>query len=874
MMRTIWKKASILMLLLSVSMVMVGCSTTTDTTTTSGTEVVDPIDPTLTDPDAVFYQGEGFSVTYGEIYEQFKINDGITQLLYMVDLDLFANYMEAVTQDEIDDKVKVLTYGSSEAEYIADLGDERTQLEADYDQTLYLLGHTDDEEEYIRLVVAKENYTKEALVDADNAEQSWYIGDDEVADYYVSSYFPDLTAIKIRFLTQEDAYKVMRNFNGGVTPLVTVYGELRLYTGATPVDSVPSFGFNDTNTRALTDDELLLFFIQMYNYVYQGYRTPIAEDATVADLKLNSDLQMVYDTLNEANTQLATLMYSTLSSYDIDITTDDDSLCYTVAPVYLPGDFDSSYYLILNISKDEKEDLSDYDFSVDGSLADLITQNLYDELVEEIITTNIATTSFVNNRIGELRANHSFALYDQYLGLDYRSVYSAFDLETTGHASIVASYDNVEITADQLLTFAMNLNGALYTLYASQIGALIDLYFQDVYCDGDVACTFETALTESILFTEHTETLAGVKSDFESSYWSAYYTYEEFLYVAYGAKSEEEMIQKYYLKSRLQPYLIFDSLKENDWQILTDYLMDQLQKNYDNYFSLDVISLTIYVDRNEDGLADDYQDFVADLEDPVAYATLMADFQTEIRSYLAASEDNTFLTLIRDYNKASRTDSAWDQYKQFGFSLKRSSFSDEESIDYLTAVDTYEEAIVDGLIAAYAEYQLEDNIDKTSIYYSGSVETAEGISLFECEKGDDFTKPTAFFEMTYTGHLPNYTLGSENTGDYPTLEQVKLYCEYRFYELVFDDISEENQETYGIIVPDLPTSLITAMETYFLDINDGLYVVGVLNDAVANILKTGTFVNTTSAYCALDDATLKAALTIIQNYYNQDVFED
>ncbi|MDD4595964.1 MAG: hypothetical protein PHQ30_04485, partial [Candidatus Izemoplasmatales bacterium] len=88
------------------------------------------------------------------------------------------------------------------------------------------------------------------------------------------------------------------------------------------------------------------------------------------------------------------------------------------------------------------------------------------------------------------------------------------------------------------------------------------------------------------------------------------------------------------------------------------------------------------------------------------------------------------------------------------------------------------------------------------------------------------------------------------------------------------DISEENQETYGIIVPDLPTSLITAMETYFLDINDGLYVVGVLNDAVANILKTGTFVNTTSAYCALDDATLKAALTIIQNYYNQDVFED
>ncbi|MFA5036593.1 MAG: hypothetical protein WC479_05400 [Candidatus Izemoplasmatales bacterium] len=872
MMKTIWKKASILMMILSASVIVVGCTTTTDTTTTSGTEVVKAIDPTLTDPDAIFYQGDGFSVTYGEIYEQFKINDGMTQLLYMVDFDLFTDYMDDVTQVEIDDKIKVLTYGSSDNEYIAELGDKKAELEADYDQTLYLLGHTDDEQDYVRLVVAKENYTREAMVDSANADQSWYIGDDAVAEYYTSSYFSDMTTIKIRFLTQEDAIKVMRNFNGGVTPLVTVNNQLRLYTGSTPINLVPSFGFDDTNTRVLTNEELLLFFIQMYNFVYQEYRTPIAENATVADLKQNPDLQVSYDTLYEANTQLATLVYQTLSGYEEYITGEGD-LCYTVAPSYLPGKFDSSYYLVLNINEFEKIDLTDYEATVDGSLANIITANLYADLVAEMIEANLSTTSFVNNRVGEFRASHGFEIYDQYLCLDYRSIYAVFDPETEGHASIVASYDDVDITADQLLTFAMNLNGALYALYASQLNALMDLYFQEVYCDGDVTCTFESALTDSILFTEHEEALATVKSDFEASYWSVYYKYAEFLYVAYGAKSETDMIQNYYLKSRLQPYLIFDRLKANDWAMLTNYLMDQLQTNYDNYFSLDVLSLTIYLDRDENGAADDYQDFVADLEDAGAYATLIANFQTAIRNYLAASDTNTFLTLIRDYNKASRTEGTWAPFKQFGLCLKRSSFSDEESIDYATAVATYEEAIVNGLIAAYAEYQLETNIDKTSLYYSGVVETAEGISIFQCEKGDNFTKPTAHFEMTYTGHEPNYSLGSENSGDFPTLEQVKLYCEYRFYQLVFDDVSDETEHTYGVEIPDLPTSFITTMETYFLDIVDGVYVIGVLNGAIADIMNTGTFVNAVPAYCSFDDATLKIALLRIQNYYYHDVFE-
>jgi hypothetical protein len=866
MMRLICKRTMNMMMIIALSLLVLGCKDKTTTTTSAS---ANSITPSLTSPDAVFYQGATYAVTYGDIYDEFKINDGINQLLFMVDSALLSTYIASATADELAEKVKMLTYGTTDDTEIAALDVEtRTANELSYAQNMVLLGYAGNEEAYLRMVVAKEKYTIEKMTSPDSAEQTWYVGDTTIAKYYDSYYFDDITAIKIRCYNEADALQMLRSFN-----LQPYKGTLRLYIGTTPIGQVPSSSFNDTNTRVLTNAELLSYFIQMYNTVYGTYRTPLAVDATIADLQANADLQISYETLTDIQPSLATHLFSSLSSYVDFAAGTTTELCYTYAPAKYYGDNDTATYLMLKISNPTKADMATYDAAVDGELEPLIGQETYDAIAKRMIDANIETSGFVALRIGELRAEHHFDILDYYLGVDYQSAYAPFEPNLIGHATVVASYDSINISADTLLTYALNKNGALYAMYAAQMAVVMDSYFASVYCtEAGVACETDISKNTSAKITEHKTTLAALRTSFEASYYVYYYTFEEYIYLAYGAKSEADMIAKYYVKSTLQPYLIYEKLKSEDWALLTDYLYGLIQDYYDNYFSLDVSALSIYLDRDENGKADDYLDFVAGLADPVAYATLVGNFETAIRTYLA-DENNNFVKLIVAYNRAGRNDATWGVFKQYGFCLSNTDLSSEASLTYLTTLDAYEDSMIQGFIAAYAEYQLPANEAKDSIYFSELVESKTGLVLLECSKGSDFEKPSAAFTMTYgLDGLPNYTVGTENATDLPTLAQLKLYCEKRFYEIVYGT-GDTVEETYGITIPVLPTSLITAMEAYFLALHDSMYVIGFLNIIVDDQLQTGTFTNTVPSYCTLGDATLKANLVGIRAIYFQQVFE-
>jgi len=334
------------------------------------------------------------------------------------------------------------------------------------------------------------------------------------------------------------------------------------------------------------------------------------------------------------------------------------------------------------------------------------------------------------------------------------------------------------------------------------------------------------------------------------------------------------MIEKYYIKSSLQPYAVYDRIVADDWAILTDYLYGLVQEYYANYYSLDVQVLQIFVDRDENGVADDYEEFVAGLADPDAYDTLLAGFEAAIRAYMDADESRTYSNLISAYNKAKRTDATWGSYKQFGLMLATTDLSSSESVTYLNSLDVYNQNIIDGLIAAYAEYRLPENESKSSIYYSELVDSADGTYLLYCEKGSDFEKPTAQFTMTYEtdGVTPKYTVGSENDQDVPSLSQLKLYAESRFYEIVYGT-GADVEKVYDITVPVLPTSVKTAIEAYFTDLHDSMYVVGFLNIIVAEELQTGTFGGLLAGY-VLDEAAIKTAIDAIADVYFLQVFQN
>ena len=83
--------------------------------------------PSLGDPDGVFYERldtEGnviYSITNEEIYEHIKANNGVQQLLMMVDTELLKDYFDGITEAEITDKIEKLTYGTDDDALILDM---------------------------------------------------------------------------------------------------------------------------------------------------------------------------------------------------------------------------------------------------------------------------------------------------------------------------------------------------------------------------------------------------------------------------------------------------------------------------------------------------------------------------------------------------------------------------------------------------------------------------------------------------------------------------------------------------------------------------------------------------------------------------------
>ncbi len=860
-MRITFRKTLIAFLMTLVGISVLGCKEKTTILTGTNGAVL----PQLTQPDKIFYQGDTWAVTYGDLYEEFKANDGINQLLFMVDTDLFASYLSLVTQAEIDEKINQLKFGTTNLDEIAKLTeDEVADFEKNYTQNMLLLGYSNDESVYVRMVIAKERYAKDVMTNPINKDKTWYVGESTIANYYTKSYYTDLSAIKIRFYGETDAKNVLKTLN-----LVSYQGTLRRYTGTKPISEISSDGFNNTNTAILSNSELVSAFLEIYNLVYGEFKTEIPTNTTVTSLLAMDELKLNYNDLLKVQVNLTKYIFSTMASYEQAQAGTASSLFYTYKPVPYAGTNDSSYYMILKLDGNNKENLTAFDATT-MDLATIIGQEVYDEIEKIMIQANLTDSGFVSNRIAEYRVEKNFVIYDYYLGIDYQSVDTTFESSPDGDALMVATYDGGTITADDLLTFAINKNGSLYILYASQLAYVMDRYYEQVYCFGQSTCEFNLSKSNSTKLTEHAKTLAELKTSFESSYYVYYYTFEEYIYLAYGAKTEAEMIGKYYVKSSLQPYVIYSEIIKNNWELLSDYLYDLISDYYDNYFSIKVEYLMIYIDRDESGTPDDYTEFLADLVDQVEYDALVESFETAIRDYLAI-DGNTYATLISTYNKAKRDDLVWGAYKQYGFNLVTENLKE---LTYLTTVDKYEEDLVNGFAAAYQEYSLEANKTKSSHYYSELVQATDGLFLFLNTKGTNFEKPSAKFIMTYdANNNPNYTVGIDNPLDKPSIEQLKIYSEKRFYEVVYGTGSTV-EATYGITVPVIPTSVLTAIESYFTKLHDSMYVVGFLNIIIADELQSGNFVNQISSYCSLSDAEIKAQITAIRELYFSQVFSD
>ena len=858
------KKWLIGLLSLTLGLTLFGCK---DQSTTSDV-IIDPeaIIPAITYPDLVYFQGDGFSVTYQDLYEEIKINDGLNQLLMMIDEDLLATQIASVTSSEIAEKIKELTYGTTEDTVIADMTlEQKAEAERLYLENLRILGYQENPESYLRLVIARENFAINQMSLAENEEESWYIGPQAIAKYYDENMEPDLRTIKIRFTSEPDARNIMESLN-----LVgRSDGFLYRYTGTKPINEVTRF--DETNTVKLTNDEVIVAFIQMYNLVYGDYRSLLEETATISELEANPDLVVEYATINAFNPNLTKFLYQSLGTLSESEANPESSLFYTYVPAKYYGSKDTSYYMICNLSKTVKADTADFDGD-EAALKTLIGADLYEKIEQTMIDNNLKSTGFVSARLVEFRNTHDFQLLDYYLAIDYQSVDSEYEMEGDGHATTVATYDEKSITADQLLTYAMNQNAPLYLLYASQLKALQAAYYDDVYCPNPTACQVDYTLNTSKRMLGHQDELASIKTQFEASYYSYYYSFEEYIYLAFGATSEADMIERYFIRSTLQPLMIFDLLIDNDWELFEDYFLDYLNHYVENYFSLYVNHLLIYIDRDENGSPDDYDKFKEGLTDETAYDTLLANFQTAILAYMAEDDSHTFSSLISTYNRAKRSDAIWGEFKNFGLALMTENLSSQDPITYLSAKDTFDPKFTEGLVQGYQSFQLDEHKDKIQYLYETFIDTSFGSHLVLLLKGPGFTRPTGEYAMEYdNGDQPKYLIDFVNPNDLLSLSQLKAYARARVMELAFGN-DEETLEEMQVELAAIPVSVQKAIDAYFINAFDSVFVIGSINHVLAENYLVGSILNSHPAYSSMSSQAVMTAIGDLGDIYYQQVF--
>lgn len=724
--------------------------------------------------------------------------------------------------------------------------------------------------------------------------------------------------------------------------------------------------FTSNNTIELSEQEILGYYIEMYNYVYGLYRDTLPLNATAQELTaLNNDfLNFNFDEVYKDSNALATYIFKTIS--------DLNDKVYSLEPQAVSSSTSTFYYMVYKLDEPEKLDLaeivfdlieetivlpenvvtdielpatSEYGATITWTSADtkvisnagvvispdvaskvdmnytikvlgetrtgkinlnilptgedseveevnqtfpelktLINDNtLYDQIIEDLVEAKVYGSNGSTNvtqKLKSLRQDANLTIYDYYLALDYSQIDQENEWDSKGDKSLVAtlsldaeSEELTEISADDLFEYALSKNPGIYTMYASQVEELVNSeFYTEIF-----GTQTNLKRNSSVRMEEMYEAIASAKQYY--TYIKSLYeqygmqynfdTFADYSYSQYGTKTELALLE-HFVTRELQPYLINSILEEYD---IVEELFDIVEENYENYFSLDVVQLLIFIDFDEDGRPDDYKEYIDSLTpaELTSFNSLLASLEIAIDEF-----DGDFSELVKEYQEASREDITWGVFKQNGFLLLTEDLNvqdeEEENVTHSLTYsgeygikDSFADEFTDALIALYQEYQLEQN-QSLSELLSDLVKSEFGEHLILVSKGDDFEQFSAKFTEDDADGM-TYSEAAFNDSDKPTLEQMELYATYRFYEMVYDMTNADIEEKYGIVVPKIPASVNEALDFYFDDVLSNFYVIGTVNISLAQSLANGNFVD--NQYTNLTEEQLMANLADVgQAYYD------
>ncbi|MCK5761391.1 MAG: hypothetical protein KAH16_00680, partial [Candidatus Izimaplasma sp.] len=701
--------------------------------------------PQISNPDEVYLQLDDLDVTKQELWDVMKNVDGLGYLMDYVDEIILKDYIDVITQDEVDEEILLLTYLTNNEELIAEIKED-PEVEQDYidafRQNLVIMGYdpddTDDLRSFVELSIAKVKYLEEYVSNAD-VDSYFAIDADDIEDYYTQTEYNDACVVEVRFSSTNEASLVFDLFN-----LVPNYNTgFGLYTGVDPIEDIASDDFDETNTTQLTDEEVFTKFIEMYNYMnpwmpqiptnieQADYCTDYSDVATYSHEDMTFNKQQ-----GDPNIEYAVYLFDTLDL------TREDIIQYS----YNVQSIGTASLIAYKISEEPRTDFED-----------LTTQRV-DELIEELAKFYV-TEGNIEIVMKEKRDEVGLEIFDPLMKLKYKFD-AGVSYDNEGDKSIIATFGDVEITADDLYEYMEARVGTFYSIELTKVKWLVQSAdYVDVYGDER---DYMNNKTDKMA--EHRDELRTIKSTFSGNGYASYgfssneYTWEEFLFLAFTATTENKVLEQLFVVPSIQPSLIYPSL---EYSSVSDFITEQV----DNYFSLNVIHILMYVDYDNDFEPDSFDDLLADFDAAeetefnllkVAFENLILDKYTNDNLSTEQIVDEFQDSLIDD------VDNEWAIFKQYGFKLMTEPLSlDGGSINYINS-SMLDESFKESLKRIYDVYVRPENEDLDEYVDTQLTTTDFGLHLIIATPGSNFEQPTAFFEVD-AANPDAYSNGSANT---------------------------------------------------------------------------------------------------------------
>lgn len=744
--------------------------------------------PQIDDPNALFLQVGDIEITNQELWDKLIQDAGPFYLNKYIEELLLSDYLDAVTQAHIDQKVEEAIYGTNDPTIVTtiqenpDYNDELIQQYRD----MIGLQHLDpnnpaDIRSFYELDIAKELLAKDYIRNITNEADSLFVSDSDVEAYYNDTINGDVCAVVIRFHSIQEANIILEEFN--IVP--QFFDRLGQYIGTTPIEDVLTSEFNETNTNIMTDEEALATYIDIYNYQHPN-SLQLDNTTTISAFcsTYGSTVTYAYDDYYTTSSRYTFTYYlwNTLELIDNDETDDEIPLRFSTRP----QTFSDTPFMMYKISE---TDVTPYD-----SLSQSYKDELYDNYVDEVISASV-----INIALDALWEDHTLEIFDPILKLQAK-FNDQTEYDNDGDGSIVATFDDIDITAQQLFDYMAPGIGTVYAItMVRDESILYSDYYTEIYGNDH-----DYMENNSIEMVEHRLDLLEMKAVFYSNGYAAFgfsnldYTWDEFILIALRSTSEANVIRDLFvlpnlLPNHARPLLTYDSAKE--------YIYIQIEE----YFNLDATHILLYLDNDLDLRPDSYNSYVDGLsgQELTEYNNLVLQFESLVLSKVT-TDGYTLEDIVEEYQNGLIGDptNEWAPFKAYGFLILSENLSAGGSLSDKTTTN-YDTDFVHALKRIYDNYVL---LPSTEEYVDNQLtQTNFGLHLILAEKGSEFIQPSAEYDVTGS----SYNSGFDNPFRVPTDEQFNLYIDY-----------EMSQLTTGQTTIEIPPSVYYALTTYTRDLID------------------------------------------------------